>query len=52
MVLKKRKFLFRCKSCKMIISVEFTDQADIIDTEEDKMVLECTCGAHSYVLRD
>lgn len=49
----KRKFLFKCSDCEMIISANFDDEDDIKDIEEDKMTLECvTCGGKCHVLRD
>jgi RNase P subunit RPR2 len=48
----RRKFLFRCEECKTILSVEFDDEEDIKNVEEDKVVLECPCGAHCRLLRD
>jgi len=49
---KKRKFLFKCSDCQMIVSVDFDEPDDIEKVQEDKIVLECPCGAHSKVLRD
>ena len=49
---QKRKFLFKCESCEMIISVEFEDEEDLENVQEDKMVLECPCSGQSRVLLD
>jgi hypothetical protein len=49
---EKRKFLFRCESCQMIVSVEFDDPEEIKKIQEDQMVLECSCGDHCRTLRD
>lgn len=49
---KKRKFLFRCEKCQQIIEIEFEDEKDIEDINEDKILIECTCQAYSFVLRD
>lgn len=49
---KKRKFLFKCDSCEMIVSVEFDDPEDLEKIQEDKIALECTCGEYSKVLRN
>lgn len=48
----KRKFLFKCQECEMILAVEFDEEKDIDDVAEDKMVLECPCSGKSYLLRD
>jgi RNase P subunit RPR2 len=49
---RKIKFLFRCKECQMILSVELEDEIDLKEVREDKMYLECPCGSRCYVLRD
>jgi hypothetical protein len=49
---KKQKFLFKCKDCNMILSVELEDEEDLISVQEDKMILECPCEGKCYVLRD
>jgi hypothetical protein len=48
----KRKFLFRCEDCNMIVSVEFEDEDDLADIQEDKIVLDCPCQGRCKVLRD
>jgi len=48
----KRKFLFKCEECAMILSVEFEDPEDLQSIQDDKIELECPCGAHCKVLRD
>jgi hypothetical protein len=48
----KRKFLFRCDECEMIISIEFDDDEDIKDAENGDFKLECVCGGHSSLLRN
>ena len=48
----KRKFLFKCEDCAMILSVEFEDQEDLDKVQDDRMVLECPCGGQCKVLRD
>jgi len=48
----KRKFLFKCEDCAMILSVDFEDEADIKKVDDDKMILECPCGGNCTVLRD
>lgn len=51
--LLKRKFLFKCDECEMILSVEFEDEEDLEKVQDDKMILECPCGGgHCIVLRD
>jgi hypothetical protein len=49
---KKRKFLFRCDECEMIVSVEFDDPEDLQKISDNKLVLECPCGGYCKVLRD
>lgn len=49
---KKRKFLFKCDECEMILSVEFEEEEDLEKVQDDKMILECPCGGHCKVLRD
>lgn len=48
----KRKFLFKCEDCEMIVSVEFDNLEDVEKIQEDKIVLECSCGKFSKILRD
>jgi hypothetical protein len=48
----KRKFLFKCEACAMILSVDFEDEEDFEKIQEDKLELECPCGSHCKVLRD
>lgn len=51
----KRKFLFKCEDCEMIISAEFDEEKDKDAVEEimsNIMELECKCGGKSLVLRD
>lgn len=48
----KRKFLFKCDECSMILSVEFDDKEDLEKVMEDEMILECPCGGHCFILRD
>lgn len=48
----KKKFLFRCESCEMIVLVEFDKSEDLEKIQEDKLVLECPCGACYKALRD
>lgn len=48
----KRKFLFKCEECEMIIVISIDDPDDLQDIQDDKMFLECPCGAYCKVLRD
>jgi hypothetical protein len=48
----KRKYLFKCDECEMILSVDLEDEDDLERVQDDKMVLECLCGGHCKVLRD
>lgn len=52
MMTSKRKFLFKCEDCGMIVSVEFDDPEELEKILEDKMLLECPCGGYCKVLRD
>lgn len=36
----------------MIVLVEFDEPEDLEKIQEDRLVLECPCGAHSKALRD
>jgi len=48
----KRKYLFKCDECAMILSVEFDEEEDLKKVQDDEMILECLCGGHCKVLRD
>jgi len=48
----KRKFLFRCEKCALILAVEIEDEEDLKQIENNKLVLECPCGGICRVLRD
>jgi hypothetical protein len=48
----KRKFLFKCDECAMILSVEFEEEEDLKKIQDDEMVLECPCEGRCKVLRD
>lgn len=48
----KRKFLFRCEECLLIISVELEDPEDLEDVQENKIELECPCEFKCKVLRN
>lgn len=48
----KRKFLFKCNDCSMILSVDLDEEDDLEKVQEDKMTLECPCGGQCVVLRD
>jgi hypothetical protein len=49
---KKRHYLFKCEECSMILAVDFDDQEDIDKIVDDRLELECPCGAHCHVLRN
>jgi hypothetical protein len=36
----------------MILSIEFDEQEDLDKANEDKMVIECPCGANCLALRN
>jgi hypothetical protein len=48
----KRKFLFKCEDCAMILSVDFESEEDLKDIQDDKIELECPCEGKCRVLRD
>jgi hypothetical protein len=48
----KRKFLFRCEDCGLIVSVDFEEEKDLQDLQDNKIVLECPCEGKCKVLRD
>jgi hypothetical protein len=49
---KKRKFLFKCEDCSMLLIIELEESQDLKDIQEDKMKLECPCGSVCVVLRN
>lgn len=49
---KKRKFLFKCEDCQMILSVDLEEEKDLEEVQEDKMVLHCPCEGKCYVMRN
>jgi DNA-directed RNA polymerase subunit RPC12/RpoP len=49
---KKRKYLFKCAECEMILSVDIEDQEDIDKIQDNKLKLECPCGSHLCVLKN
>lgn len=48
----KRKYLFKCQDCAMILSVEFDDKEDLQKVDDDEMVLQCPCEGDCLILRD
>ena len=48
----KRKFLFRCNDCGLILDIDFDDPEDLKKVQENKIELECPCGALCKVLRN
>lgn len=48
----KRKFLFKCEDCGMILSVEFEEAEELQKVQDDKIILECPCEGKCTVLRD
>jgi hypothetical protein len=48
----KRKFLFKCDDCAMLLSVDFEEPEDLQKVQEDKMILQCPCEGQCRVLRD
>jgi hypothetical protein len=48
----KRKFLFRCEDCGLIVAIDFEDEEDLLDVQDDKITLECPCEGKCKVLRD
>jgi len=49
---EKRKFLFRCEDCQMIISVDFDDPEEIEKIMEDELVLQCNCKGYCIIIRN
>jgi len=45
---EKRKFLYRCDDCQMIVALEFSDSEDIEDIMNEKMILECVCQGKTH----
>lgn len=48
----KRKFLFRCDDCEMILAVSFEEPEDLENIQDNKIVLECPCTGKCRVLKD
>lgn len=48
----KRKFLFRCDDCSLIMSVEFEEPEDLENIQKNLIILECPCEGKCRVLRD
>lgn len=48
----KRKFLFRCEDCGLVVAVDFEEEKDLQDLQDNKIVLECPCQGKCKVLRD
>lgn len=48
----KRKFLFKCEDCEMLLSVEFEEEEDLKKVQNDEMLLECPCEGVCKVLRN
>lgn len=48
----KRKFLFRCDDCQIILAVEFDEEEDLKKIQDNEMVLECPCNGICKILRD
>lgn len=48
----KKKYLFKCQDCSMILSVEFETEEDHQKVNNDEMILECLCEGYCKVLRD
>jgi len=48
----KRKFLFKCEDCALILSVDFEEEDELEKVQDNKMILECPCGGRCVVLRD
>tara|TARA_B110000503_G_scaffold113465_1_gene170322 strand:- start:16 stop:174 length:159 start_codon:yes stop_codon:yes gene_type:complete len=46
-----RKFLFRCKECKTILSVDLEEE-DFEKVQNNEIELECPCGNQCVILRD
>jgi len=49
---KDREFLFRCDKCEMIIAVKFDEKEEVENIQENKTILECSCGGDCIILRD
>ncbi len=52
MTFDKQTFLFKCVQCEMIVSVEFEEQEEIEKVQENKTILECSCGGRCIILWD
>lgn len=52
MCLDKRKYLFRCSDCEMIVSIELEEEEDLEKLHKDEFILDCPCGGMSSQLLD
>lgn len=50
--LKKRKFIFRCLDCQMIIAIDFDDEKEIEDVLNNELRFECLCKGMNELLLD
>lgn len=48
----KRKYLFKCQDCQLILSAEFEEKEDLEDLQDNKMTLQCPCDGKCIILRD
>jgi hypothetical protein len=48
----KRKFLFRCLDCQMIIAIDFEDEKEIEDILNGELKFECLCQGMNELLLD
>jgi len=49
---KKRKYLFKCEDCSLILSVDFDEEEEFEKVNDDKMILQCPCEGECKILRD
>jgi hypothetical protein len=48
----KKKFLFKCDTCQLILEIDLTDPKDLEELQEDKILLQCPCGGVCLPLRN
>jgi len=48
----KRKYLFKCEDCSLILSVDLDEEEDFKKVNDDKMILHCPCEGECKILRD
>jgi hypothetical protein len=48
----KKKYLFKCEECGLIVSIDFESEKDLEQIKEGQMIVECPCSGDCKVLLD